>query len=338
MATIRQFINECNNYEYSQEYFEIMKECEEIKLMERYIQNQKFMESNDSDTQNVSDQTKKKKELLIVRIFNYIIRQIRRFGHWVASLFKKSKSDKVDSKKLEDEVVDAVSDAASNKSNVDTASDTGSTKSDVHIEHNKFDDVMVEVKTYIDNNIKYLKPVPRYSSGTFAKALTASLNDHSLDKYVQYLAMLMDTKMIVSIVDLPRVAGFPSAMLTQDILNILKELYDMIKEPGTLNQQALLKIQSKYTNKTGEMVLFDYKSTTQYDTSMADDMLTSIDHEIASESFQSSVDIVTLAALNQFISSIGKVIANNTTLYTDLYNLNSQYREWLKKILDATNS
>ena len=47
--TIGQFITECENYQYSQEYYELLKECSELKLMERYLENQDFMEGVSSD-------------------------------------------------------------------------------------------------------------------------------------------------------------------------------------------------------------------------------------------------------------------------------------------------
>ena len=44
--TIRDFITECECYEYSQEHYDLMKEAYEIDLMERYIANQAFVLEN----------------------------------------------------------------------------------------------------------------------------------------------------------------------------------------------------------------------------------------------------------------------------------------------------
>ena len=38
--TFKDFIYKCENYEYSNEYYDIMKESAEISLMENYIANQ----------------------------------------------------------------------------------------------------------------------------------------------------------------------------------------------------------------------------------------------------------------------------------------------------------
>ena len=38
--TVRDFYEECVNFEYSQEYFESMKECAELELQQRYLLNE----------------------------------------------------------------------------------------------------------------------------------------------------------------------------------------------------------------------------------------------------------------------------------------------------------
>ena len=43
--TFRDFIYECENYEYSNEYYEILKESSEVLLMENYIDNQKYLKN-----------------------------------------------------------------------------------------------------------------------------------------------------------------------------------------------------------------------------------------------------------------------------------------------------
>lgn len=44
--TINEYINECQNYEYSQEYYDIIKECAQLELLERYLTNQEFIKEN----------------------------------------------------------------------------------------------------------------------------------------------------------------------------------------------------------------------------------------------------------------------------------------------------
>ena len=46
MITIRDLINECKNYQYSQEYYNIMKECAELMLMEQFVSDQQFAKEN----------------------------------------------------------------------------------------------------------------------------------------------------------------------------------------------------------------------------------------------------------------------------------------------------
>lgn len=46
MGTIRDFINECKNYQYSQEYYDIMKESAELLIMEQFVADQKFNKEN----------------------------------------------------------------------------------------------------------------------------------------------------------------------------------------------------------------------------------------------------------------------------------------------------
>lgn len=43
MATFADFIFECQNYEHSQEHYELMKECSEVALMDQYLENQNFI-------------------------------------------------------------------------------------------------------------------------------------------------------------------------------------------------------------------------------------------------------------------------------------------------------
>ena len=44
--TVRQFLKECSNYEYSKERYDLMKECSELELMEQFISDQKYMKEN----------------------------------------------------------------------------------------------------------------------------------------------------------------------------------------------------------------------------------------------------------------------------------------------------
>ena len=42
-ATIKDYIRECDIYGYSQEHYDLMKECAEIDVAAKFIENQQFM-------------------------------------------------------------------------------------------------------------------------------------------------------------------------------------------------------------------------------------------------------------------------------------------------------
>jgi hypothetical protein len=46
MKTLGDFVNECELYKYSKEHFELVKEASELRLMEMYLENQRFMYEN----------------------------------------------------------------------------------------------------------------------------------------------------------------------------------------------------------------------------------------------------------------------------------------------------
>lgn len=45
-ATIKDYIRECDIYEYSQEHYDLMKECAEIDIAAKFLENQQFMAEN----------------------------------------------------------------------------------------------------------------------------------------------------------------------------------------------------------------------------------------------------------------------------------------------------
>ena len=93
--TFREFITECELYEYSDEYYQLMKECTELDIMGKYIENQLVLKeysdiipnsliSNGYFTESASDdklsvimeKADKKKESILNKIINTVKRMI----------------------------------------------------------------------------------------------------------------------------------------------------------------------------------------------------------------------------------------------------------------------
>ena len=103
--TFGQFLHECENYQYSQEYFDILKESMEIDLMERYINTQEFliesgidtsvftegyfMEADDKSVEDVKNQSNEKKARLFDRIMSKLRSLATKFLSFIRSLYNK---------------------------------------------------------------------------------------------------------------------------------------------------------------------------------------------------------------------------------------------------------
>ena len=118
--TFKDFIYECENYEYSNEYYDIMKESAEISLMENYLDNQRFLqesvipdsisegyfsESVDNDKiQQIMEAAEEKKKNLFKRIWEKIINALEVVLNFFKKLFNKNnQNDKVTLKNIYDE-------------------------------------------------------------------------------------------------------------------------------------------------------------------------------------------------------------------------------------------
>ena len=123
--TFKDFIYECENYEYSNEYYDIMKESSELELMENYLDNQRFLqesvipdsisdgyfsESVDNDRiQQIMEAAEEKKKNLFKRIWEKIIKALEVVVSFFKKLFNKNKNknnknDKVSLKNDEDDL------------------------------------------------------------------------------------------------------------------------------------------------------------------------------------------------------------------------------------------
>lgn len=115
--TYGELILEYQNYDHSQEHYELMKECYELNLMEKYIQNQQFMAESMDDIREESKEfnesyfgestTRENLEVLIESsknkskgIFNKIIKGLKSIWKKIRGFFSKlfGKSKKQNSK------------------------------------------------------------------------------------------------------------------------------------------------------------------------------------------------------------------------------------------------
>lgn len=109
--TFRQFIEECENWEYSKEYFEVMKEYSELQLARQYYESICFAEENpgllmegqiiemeyDAKTNTASaigEKSKKTKQTLLQRL----LKILGPFGKFIDRLIRQHAKNKIDKK------------------------------------------------------------------------------------------------------------------------------------------------------------------------------------------------------------------------------------------------
>ena len=131
--TVRQFISECESFEYSQEYFDILKESMEIDLMERYIKNQEFliesgidtsvytenyfMEADNKSVEDVKNKVNEKNNSIITKmktrfakLINSVIQFFKSFKNKLDPLTKYADNirKKIENKKMTNEMIDNI--------------------------------------------------------------------------------------------------------------------------------------------------------------------------------------------------------------------------------------
>lgn len=102
---LSEFIRECNNFEYSKEYFELYKEASEIELMEVWLECQDaslynreekiynesyFLEADNSKKEDIQNRIGKKKENFFKRIWKNIVGLFKRFWNWIKKFFTRN--------------------------------------------------------------------------------------------------------------------------------------------------------------------------------------------------------------------------------------------------------
>ena len=116
--TIKEYIEYVDRFEYSQEYFDILKESYEVSLMDRYIENQEammeypsffegctfLMENVGTDkTSDLKEKNDTKKVGLLKRIWRIIVKALNSIYSFIKRLFSKGVNQSKDiSKKVEE--------------------------------------------------------------------------------------------------------------------------------------------------------------------------------------------------------------------------------------------
>lgn len=101
-CTLGQFITECENFKYSKEYFEMLKECMEIKLAEQYIESCNYIKEHESllesfngyfceaDSKSDTDANiDAKKENLFKRFITWVKNLLIKFKNGIVNLWNK---------------------------------------------------------------------------------------------------------------------------------------------------------------------------------------------------------------------------------------------------------
>ena len=120
--TLRDFMVECNNYRYSTEYYNLIKECNELNLIERYLENQQFISEHhdmisndimsitegyfaesvdDSAIDMVVDQFTERASNIGETIKNGLIKILNRFKNFLVTIVNNIKSASDVSKSIE---------------------------------------------------------------------------------------------------------------------------------------------------------------------------------------------------------------------------------------------
>ncbi len=112
MGTIRDFINECKNYQYSQEYYDIMKESAELLIMEQFVADQKFNKENttvfsegylteacsEEQVESINESIKEKAGNLVNKIGTSLNNAIKAIKAFFKKLFKVKDQYAIDDK------------------------------------------------------------------------------------------------------------------------------------------------------------------------------------------------------------------------------------------------
>ena len=85
--TVSEFINECNNFEYSKEYFDLYKEEQELNNLSVYMQSSYYTESSVENQKATSEKKEQKESGFFRKIYEKVVSLLKKFWNWIKSFF-----------------------------------------------------------------------------------------------------------------------------------------------------------------------------------------------------------------------------------------------------------
>lgn len=225
MATLRDFLNECKTYQYSSEYYNLMKEAAEVVLMERFVENQKFAKANneaftegylmesvsDDQIQQITESIKEKNEKLGATIKNSIAKIVNGFKVFVSTLIKRR-----DNYKVSENLVKKVGEYKYNAEFINSLAN-------ILAVNDKYNNPVIEADVDIPEN-------------GFATVDGYELSEDSVKKIVYALKMLQD-KVVVK--------GVKNALALETILADIRPLMNILKKGEEVNDTVIEETKQK---------------------------------------------------------------------------------------------
>ena len=242
MATLRDFLNECKSYQYSSEYYNLMKESAEIVLMEHFVENQNFVKANndtftegylmesvsDEQIQQITESIKEKSAKLGATIKNSIAKIVNGFKAFIATLIKRR-----DNYKVSDGLVKK---ATTYKYNAEFINSLAN----ILVVNDKFSNPIVEAEVNVPEN-------------GFATVDGYELSEDSVKKIVYALKMLQN-KVIVK--------GVENALALETILADIRPLMNILKKGEEVNdaviEETKQKVEKELKTAQGKGIVVDF--------------------------------------------------------------------------------
>lgn len=81
--TVNEFINECNNFEYSKEYFDLYKEEQELNNLSVYMQSSYYTESSVENQKVMLEKKEEKESGFFRKIYEKVVSLFKNFWKWI---------------------------------------------------------------------------------------------------------------------------------------------------------------------------------------------------------------------------------------------------------------
>lgn len=275
--TFRDFIVECELYPYSKENFEIMKECTELKLQEKYLENARYMEAvadiyteangyhlaegyfqeaaDTSFLEAVEDEANKKKVGILGKIIKgiqWLIGKLAKFFNFIGSKLDKlagnteAVATKVEAIDISPANIEAVKDALRLKGS--NLADNVKTTGDFYIDFAKLH--MTGIGSDVASYVKYylailfgknqIRVVPNDSDGPLA-----------LNNYVDDESGIIDIKTLDEIIKVVTKWDLNAADL-QSVIKRFDTSLNIVKKTGvdiTLSSKKIAEFQANLVNQ-----------------------------------------------------------------------------------------